>query len=448
MDALATQPPPTVAVEQYLGRFRTFLKSAAQSSPPWITQTRKSAISQFVEMGLPTPRHEEWRFTNVSALAQLPFHPVEKRPRGCKPEDFEPFWVPHLDAYRLVFIDGHHCPELSLLPETNNGLVLGSLATMLETNPREIEKHLGQYASYDHNPFTALNTAFFQDGAFVSVPAGETVHVPVHLVFVATAHQPGAAQHPRNLILADKQSTLTVLESYVALAEAPSITNSVTELVVGPEARVEHCRIQNESLQAFHFATVHAQQGRGSLWRSHSISMGAALARHDIGSTLDGEGAECLLNGLYLGRDKQLVDHHTVVNHAKPHCESHEFYHGILDDASHGVFNGKIFVQQDAQKTNAKQTNRNLLLSEDAVVDTKPQLEIFADDVKCTHGATVGQLNQDAIFYLRARGIGLEDARRMLVHAFARQIVDRISVEAVRANLDKQLAQRFRGSSL
>ena len=440
------EKPTLSPSEPYEVRFKTFLQTVASKNPPWIKQIRKSAFARFAEVGFPTARNEDWKFTNIAPLLKLPFHPLEAPSRTLACEEVEPFRFGAREGRLLVFVDGHFAPKLSSLPDDEDGLQLGSLRAMLENNSREIEKHLAHYAS-DANAFTALNTAFFQDGAFVSVPAGRVVEDPVHLLFIAATNEPGAALHPRNLILAQKRSAVKILETYVSLTDAPYFTNAVTEIVVEPDAQIEHCKIQRESENAFHLATIKTNQNKNSRWTSHSISSGARLARNDIQSVLNAEGAECILNGLYLGRGEQLVDHHTVVEHAKPNCESHEFYHGILDGKSRGVFNGKIFVQQDAQKTNAKQTNRNLLLSDDAVVDTKPQLEIFADDVKCTHGATVGQLDEDAIFYLRSRGIGLENARRMLIHAFAHDVVERINLEAVRAELDKFLMERFEGAT-
>jgi Fe-S cluster assembly protein SufD len=275
------------------------------------------------------------------------------------------------------------------------------------------------------------------------MPAGSAIEQPIHLLFIATGHDEGAVVQPRNLILAAPGSSVKILESYVSLGSAAQMTNAVTEMVLGEGASIEHCRLQDENLHAFHISTVQAQQAKDSRWLSHSVAVGGRLARHNVNTVLAGPGAEGVLNGLYLGRGEQLIDHHTVVDHAQPHCESHEYYHGILAERSHGVFNGKILVRKDAQKTNAKQTNRNLLLSDNAVIDTKPQLEIFADDVKCTHGATIGQLNQEALFYLQARGIGLENARRMLIRAFANDMVERIKLEPVRAALEEMLTQRF-----
>ena len=275
------------------------------------------------------------------------------------------------------------------------------------------------------------------------MPAGRRVEAPIHLLFISTAKEAGATAHPRNLIIAEKASQVTVLESYVSIADAAYFTNAVTELVLGEGAAVEHVKFQDESRNAFHMAAVHAQLGRGCNLISHSIATGARLSRNNIRTALAGEGVECILNGLYLTRGDQLADHHMVVEHAQPHCNSHEYYNGILDGRSKGVFHGRILVRPAAQKTDAKQTNKNLLLSEDATVDTKPQLEIYADDVKCTHGATIGQLNEESIFYLRARGIGAETARRMLIHAFAGEIIERIRHAPAREELDKLVWERL-----
>jgi Fe-S cluster assembly protein SufD len=265
----------------------------------------------------------------------------------------------------------------------------------------------------------------------------------VQLLFISTAREPGATSHPRNLIIAEAGSRLTVVENYVRTADAPYLTNAVTELVVGDQAVVEHCKFQDESLEAFHIATLQVQLGRGANFIGHSIATGARLSRNNISTTLAAEGVECVLNGLYLTRRDQLADHHMIVDHAQPRCNSHEYYNGILEDRSKGVFHGRILVRPDAQKTDAKQTNKNLLLSESATIDTKPQLEIYADDVKCTHGATVGQLNDESVFYLRSRGIGPETARRMLIHAFAAEIIDRVRCAPVRAELDRLVWDRL-----
>jgi Fe-S cluster assembly protein SufD len=411
-------------------------------NPPWLKSIREAARARVRQTGFPTTRQEEWRFTNVASLLEFPLHAAGQNGRQVSARDVEPFRF-GLGGSCLVFVDGWFRADLSSLPPKGTGIQADSLRTRLNGDAAELQKDLARHASYDTNFFTALNTAFFQDGAFISVADGVTLEHPVQLLFVAASDRPGATAQTRNLILAGRCSALKVVETYASLTGAPHVTNTVTELVLGPEARLEHCRLQNQNQKSFHIATVQAVQEKDSHWLSHSIASGARVARNQIQTLLNAPGAEAILNGLYLGRDEQLIDHHTVVDHAKPNCESHEFYHGILADRSHGVFNGKIFVRQDAQKTNAKQTNRNLVLSENAVIDTKPQLEIFADDVKCTHGATVGQLNDEALFYLRSRGIGAAQARRMLIRAFAADVVERISIEPVREQLEQLLTDRF-----
>jgi Fe-S cluster assembly protein SufD len=333
-----------------------------------------------------------------------------------------------LEACRLVFVDGHFCPELSSLPAPGGDLQAVSLPAALAANAPELEAHLARIAGDEALIFTALNTAFFRDGALIVTAPGKVIAEPVHLLFIATASEAGAAAHVRNLIVAGPHSEVKILETYVSLSDAPHFTNTVTELALGADARVDHSKIQEENHRSVHIAAVHARQERGSHWTSHSVSIGAQLARHHIQTIFDGEAGLCVLNGLYLARGGQLADYHTVVDHARPRCESHEFYHGILSGNARGVFNGKIFVRQDAQKTNAKQNNRNLLLSDEAVVNTKPQLEIFAE----------------ALFYLRSRGIGLDQARQMMIRAFASDVVDRIPLESVRARLNQILTERFK----
>jgi Fe-S cluster assembly protein SufD len=427
------------ALEKSLGAFASANPGV---NPPWLKTIREEARARASQTGFPNTRQEEWRFTNVAPLLDLPLHAATQNGREVSARDIEPF-VFGLGGGCLVFIDGWFRADLSSLPPRESGVEADSLRTRISGDASELQKHLARHASHETNFFTALNTAFFQDGAFVSVADGVTLKEPIQLLFVAVSGKPGATTQTRNLILSGRHSDLKVVESYASLTDAPYVTNAVTELVLGAEARLEHCRLQNQNQNSFHVATVQAVQEKDSHWLSHSISSGARLARNQIQTLLNAPGAEAVLNGLYLGRDEQVVDHHTVVDHAKPNCESHEFYHGILADRSHGVFNGKIFVRQDAQKTNAKQTNRNLVLSENAVIDTKPQLEIFADDVKCTHGATVGQMNDEALFYLRSRGISAAGARQMLIRAFASDVVNRISIPAVRDRLDQLLAARF-----
>ncbi len=405
----------------------------------------RPALARFAELGFPTLRQEDWRFTNVAPIANLPFKPVfEPSMEGLGPERIAKSTFGRLEAARLVFVDGHCVAELSAPGRLPPGVVVGSLAGALAGESGLLEKNLGRWAQEEAGPFAALNMAFFQDGAFILVPPGKVLETPVHLLFISTAKETGATSHPRNLILTGAGSRATVLESYVSLGEAPGFTNAVTELVLDEGAVVEHCKFQNEGLNAFHIG--HPPR---SVWdptanlTSHSIATGAKLSRNNIRACLAGAGVQCVLNGLYLTRADQLADHHMVVEHAAPHCASHEYYNGILEGRSKGVFHGRILVRPAAQKTDAKQTNKNLLLSEDATVDTKPQLEIYADDVKCTHGATVGQLNEESIFYLRSRGLAAETARRMLIHAFAGEIIERIRHKPAREELDRLIWDRL-----
>jgi Fe-S cluster assembly protein SufD len=426
--------------EPQLQKFERFEQTASQ--PSWLFPLRKAGIARFAERGFPTLHDEDWRFTNVAPIAKLPFKPVFDASRnGLTSETVSGFIFGRLEATRLVFVNGHFNRELSSAGA--QGVTAKSLSAALLEDSNLLEGHLGRIATGEDSSFTALNTAFFQDGAFIHIPAGRHVEKPIHLLFISTAKEQGATSHPRNLILAERGSQATIMETYVSAHDAPYFTNAVTELVLADGAVLEHCKFQDESLEAFHIAAIHAQLGRNSNLVAHSLATGARLSRNNIRTGLAGEGVECVLNGLYLTKGEQLADHHMIVEHAQPHCNSHEYYNGILDGRSKGVFHGRILVRQPAQKTDAKQTNKNLLLSEDATVDTKPQLEIYADDVKCTHGATIGQLNEESIFYLRARGIGAATARQMLIHAFAGEIIERVRHTAARAELDRIVWERL-----
>jgi Fe-S cluster assembly protein SufD len=431
--------------EAHQRQFEWFEQHA--SKPAWIFPLRKAGMARFAELGFPTLHHEDWRFTNLAPLVKLPFRPVfESFGDGLTKETLAPLTFGHLEATRLVFVNGHYIQALSSNSLAEDGLKIKSLAAALLEDSALLEKHLGRYAQDPGNPFSALNTAFFQDGGYIHITSGRVPGRPVHLIFVSTTSEPGTTVQPRNLIIVEKNSRATVIESYVSTTDSAYLTNAVTELVLEDGAALEHCKFQNESLSAFHLATIHAKLGRKSNLIAHSIATGARLSRNNIRTHLVAEGVECVLNGLYLTQDEQLADHHMIVEHAQPHCNSHEYYNGILDGRSKGVFHGRILVRQPAQKTDAKQTNKNLLLSDDATVDTKPQLEIYADDVKCTHGATIGQLNEESIFYLRARGIGAERAKHMLIHAFAGEIIDRIRYVPLREELDRVIWDRLEKS--
>ncbi len=427
----------------YLSNFVRFEKAVARDGQSWVHRLRKAAMKRFSELGFPGPRDEDWKFTNVAPLAKIPFRPVtELEADGLTREKVAQLVPPVPGACRLVFVNGLYASGLSSPRELPAGVLVTNLATAIEKHQTLVEPHLAKYARYQDLPFTALNTAFLRDGAFVSVPRNLVLDVPVELVFVATTAGEGSVSHPRNLILAGEHSQLTLVETYVGLEDKVSFTNVVTEIVAGPSAVVDHYKVQREGLEAFHVANTQIYMQRASNVRSHYVSLGGGLVRNESRALLDDEGCECTLNGLYLADGRQHIDNHTVIDHAKPHCASHELYKGILGGKSHGVFNGKIFVRQDAQKTDAKQTNQTLLLSEDAVIDTKPQLEIYADDVKCTHGATVGQLRAEEIFYLRSRGIDETAARNLLTFAFANDIIGRIQVASLREQLEAFLVAR------
>lgn len=426
----------------HLSRFEEFERGVAGNSPGWLRALRTAGIAHFAHQGFPTVQHEEWRFTDVSPITALPFKPAtQPQYDGATEKAIEAQTFGGMTCHRLVFLNGHFSPQLSTLLPRPDGVKLGCLAAAVHSDGPLVEKHLGRHASYTDNPFVALNTAFVQDGAFLHIPARVEMTEPVHLLFLTT--ESGLTTFPRNLIIADHDSSVKIVEDYVSLAPAAHFTCPTTEIIVAENASVEHARLQRENEAAFHVGMTQAAQAAASRVLSHSISLGGRLARHNIHLALNGPGIDSILNGLYLVGENQLVDHHTVADHASPYCNSHEFYHGILGGKAQGVFNGKIFVRPQAQKTDAKQTNRNLLLSDHATIHTKPQLEIFADDVKCTHGATVGQLDEQAIFYLRSRGIGYDDARNMLVHAFAGGILDRITIDAVRAELERTLFDRL-----
>jgi Fe-S cluster assembly protein SufD len=436
------EKPNMKQTDPYLEKFQRFEGQAPGSA--WLGSLRQAGISSFMEQGFPTLHDEDWRFTNVAPIARLPFEPVfEASANGSADQLIGRAAFAKVPGHRLVFVNGRFSAELSRLQPLPTGVKAGSLHTALTADAAFLKEHVGRYALPEGNAFAALNQAFFVDGAFVHIPAGVTVPEPIQLVFIASSRQAGATIQPRNLIIAEANSKVTILESYLGDGNAAYFTNTVTELVAGDQATIELLKFQDEAPGAYHIATIQGQFGRASNVRVHSFALGARLSRNNIRAKLAGEGLECILNGLYLTKDEQLADHHMIVEHAQPHCASHEYFNGILDDKSKGVFHGRILVRQLAQKTDAKQTNKNLLLSDDATADTKPQLEIYADDVKCTHGATIGQLNDESIFYLRSRGLGTETARRMLIHAFAGEIIERIRHESAREELDKLVWDRL-----
>ena len=426
------------ATNSYLRDFTGTDAGSDAPGPDWLRDLRRTAAARFAAAGFPTRRDEEWRFTNVSPIAETPFALASQAGSELPADGLQPFTYDGMTGTQLVFVNGHFAAGLSStqFPE---GVTVSTLKQAMDTQPEFVQSHLGKYAQFTTQAFVALNTAALEDGAFVHIRRGTVVEEPIHLLFVSTPHGGPTVSHPRTLIVAEENCQATLVESYSGTAGEVYFTNAVTEIVAGENAVLDHYKVQRESLRAYHVATMQLHLARTVNFSSHSIGLGGLLVRNDANAYLGGEGIECTLNGVYLGNDNQLIDNHTAIDHALPHCNSHEIYKGILDGHSRGVFNGKIFVREDAQKTDAKQTNQTLLLSPTAQIDTKPQLEIFADDVKCTHGATIGQLSDDALFYLRARGIPKDQALALLTYAFASDIVSRIKVDAIRAQLDQVL---------
>jgi Fe-S cluster assembly protein SufD len=383
------------ALAQQTGLWLEQFTRQPAAAAPWLKELRERAFQRFAEAGFPTTHDEDWRFTNVAPIARTEFQAGEPRVTVSVPQGVE----------RL--------------------------------EPAAAEGQLGRYAAIDQNPFVALNTAFLNGPTVLRVPKGAVIAEPIEIAYETPRD---SAAHPRALVLVGANAQCTIVETYKG--EGRYLTNAVTEIVAGEGAVVDHYKVQQESLEAFHIATLQASLGRSTNFSSHSISLGGALTRNDAGAVLS-EGTEATLNGLYLVNGTQHVDNHTALDHAKPHGTSHELYKGILDGKATAVFNGRIMVRKDAQKTDSKQTNKNLVLSDEAVIDTKPELQIFADDVRCTHGATIGQLDAESLFYLQSRGIPKREARSLLTYAFAQDIVDRIKVQSLRESLERLLFEKF-----
>jgi len=425
----------TQQLESYLESFSEFEKLATGHDLPWLRRLRQDAFARFCEVGFPTTHDEDWRFTNVSAIAQTPFRLARKGRFRLSQKELEPYRVAGV-ACQLVFVNGRLARELSLLGKLPDGVKVSNLAGEISSNPGAFEAHFGRYLDIRRDAFSALNTAFTEDGAFVHIPRGTLVGEPICLLFVSTGDDAPSVSHPRNLIVAEADSQATLVEDYVSLDGGAVFCNTVTELVAGDHTVLSHYMIEREHTEAFNISTLRIQQGRSTNVVSHSVLLGGALVRNNVHPVLAGDGGECLINGLFIGNGHQYLDNYMLVEHASPHCSSRQFYNGILDGHAHGVFHGRIIVHKDAQKTDAKQTNRNLLLSDDAQIDTKPQLEIYADDVKCTHGATIGQIEGDALFYLRSRGIDEVSARKLLLFAFASECLDRMKQGPVRKHVE------------
>jgi Fe-S cluster assembly protein SufD len=433
------------AFDAYLAEAERAAAAGAGRDPAWLTSLRHRGLERFQTLGFPTTRDEEWRFTSVAPVAEQRFPLARNGASQLGPGDLDSFQLPG-SAATLVFVNGRYAPGASSIGKISGAVAIETLAQAVSRSASGVDAHLSRLANVETRAFTALNTAFLDDGAVVSIPDEARVDAPIHLVFVAIGEDRAMA-HPRVLIVTGANSQASIVESYVGVRAHAQFTNTVTELMVGSNAVVEHYKVQRESVDSVHIGSMYVRAARDARVACHSISLGGSLVRNEVDVVLDGEGGECTLNGLYLGDRRALVDNHTTIDHAKPHCSSREIYKGIVADNARAVFNGKIIVRPDAQKTDAKQTNKALLLSKYAEINTKPQLEIFANDVKCTHGAAVGQIDEEAIFYLRARGLGETDARRLLIRAFAGDILQRMPLTLLGARLDAELVGRLPGGA-
>ncbi len=427
--------------DDYLSCLLESLPVAPQGSLGWLKQLRTQAIDQAGQLRFPTIKDEEWRFTDVSPLARLPYKPAQKA-SALNISDIQHFLIAE-SGHRLVFVDGFFSPELSQRNE-HDQLLIGNLTALVSANAALVETHLGQHVQFRDNIFAALNTAFLQDGAFIMLPENCVVSSPIHLLFIATQEQ--TTQYPRCLLIGKSNSQATVIEDYVSLESGTYITNSVAEFSLADNAQINHIRVQRESNQAFHLAHCAIALEQNSHYRSVSITLGALISRFNLDVEFKAQAAECTIDGLAIITDKQLADTHTCINHATPHCTSQQQHKCIVDGSAHAVFNGKIIVRPHAQRTNSSQSSRNLLLSGNAQVDTKPQLEIFADDVKCAHGATVGQLDNEEIFYLKSRGLSELAARNLLTYAFGAEILDRIPVRSLKHALEQIVLNQTQSS--
>lgn len=429
--------------EPYLAAFNRQRAAGALAGPVWLEELHQAGIAHFEALGFPTLKHEDWRYTNVEPIAAQAYALANGEARSPVSAEVLSQALIETDAPRLAFVNGVYTASLSCTAGLPSGLRLGPLAEFIEKGDAAVAAQLGKTASAEGQPFVALNSAFLRDGAVVALAPGCRLERPIYLLFLSTSGAQPVISQPRILLLLGTGSEAKIVESYLGVGGKNYFCNAVTELIGAEDSHVEHYRLQQDSDSGFHVGTLAATLARGCHVTAHAVTLGGALVRNNVHVSLNGEGAECVLNGLYLADGKQHVDNYTLIEHASPRASSLELYKGVLGGAAHGVFNGKIVVHKDAQKSDARQTNKNLLLSDSAVIDTKPQLEIHADDVKCSHGSTIGQLDADAIFYLRSRGLDMAAARSLLSFAFASDVVRRVGIESLRRRLDAYLVGRF-----
>lgn len=424
-----------------LADYQAFSQNGASRAPQWLRDIRAAAIEQFKAKGFPTSKDERWRFTSLKRLREARFSLADVSGGAVEPTAIEPFVLATGVAQCLVFVNGRFAPQLSSLGDFPSGVEAGNLAR--EDLPEAVKNHLARYALPKDNPFTALGTAFLDDGAYLHVASDTVLDDPVQLLFLATPTGEPQLRHPRVLVVLERGASATVVEKYIGLSEGEYWTNAVTEAVLGEHARLTAYRVQREAEGAHHTATTQSYLEAGSDYSLTTVELGAALSRHDINAVLDGQGAECRLYGLTQLQGRQHVDHHTTIDHAKPNCNSWELFNGIYDEQSRGVFTGRIVVRPGAQQTDSKQTNNNLLLSGMARADSQPQLEIYADDVKCTHGATLGPIDDAALFYFQSRGIEAEAARNLITYGFGVEILNQVGIKELRESLDAVVHERL-----
>ena len=432
----------TAAPESRVERYAAEFERAAPAGPAWLQAMRREAMDRLAASGFPTTKQEEWRFTSVAPIVETPFERPGPKAAGLALVRSHEICEAH--RHLLVFVNGQFTPSLSQVSGLPKGAFIGSLREGgLKHAPVElVEQHYGRATAAVRSPFANLNTAFADDGALIYLPPGVAMDEPVQLLYLAVPNGAPVVTHPRNLVIADRESRVSLVETYGGTAGSVYWSNAVTEIIAGAGSRVDAYRVQRDSEKAYHTGATYSDQGRDSNVSVHPVVFGAVLSRHDIVTRLGGENGRCIINGLYILGGKQHADHHTTIDHAQPHCESHEYMNGVLDGKSHGVFTGRIIVRPGAQRTDSKQTNNNLVLSEDARADSQPQLEIYADDVKCTHGATLGPIDPNKMFYLTSRGIPTAEARSLLTYGFGAEIIDRMDIAPLQAQLDRMIRQR------
>lgn len=449
--------PGDTQESHYVSAFANFAANGVSTNPPWLLDIRKRAIVDFESAGFPTARrgNELWKYTDVRSLASEAF--VLPPHNGHEHVDFTPYDLPCPRVHQLVFVDGHYAADLSTEPPTqaayqaatigrrSEGLIVARLSEAIDGEMSLVQEHLAQTATANANAFAALNTAFMDDGAVVYIPDGVSAYEPIYLLFLTSSHTASAMTNPRVLIVAGENSHATIVQSYESLSAntAPYLTNAVTEIVARPGSSLRHYRLQREATNAYHIASTHATLGRDSNLASVTLDLGGGLTRHDQSVTLAESGAEISLNGLYIGSGRRHIDNHTFIDHAVPDTTSNEVFKGIMTDASHGVFVGHVLVREGASRSVAHQVNKNLVLSDEAEVDSQPKLEIFTDDVQCTHGAAVGRLDPIALFYLNSRGLDTLAAQELLIHGFVSQVTDAVEHDAIRQYTDQAVTTKL-----